>query len=95
MDEMLRVEVAVAWPAQQVRVEVELPAGSSVGDAIRASKIEQRFPDLDVRPDRIGIFGRLCQPEREVRDGDRIEIYRPLEMDPREARRLRAETERR
>lgn len=89
--ERVRVEVAAAWPDRQVVVSVELPAGSMVADAIRASGLEQRFPDLDVRADHVGIFGMLCRLEQVVGDGDRIELYRPLKLDPKEVRRLNAQ----
>lgn len=93
MDEPIHVEVAAAWPQRQVVIEVELPQGSTVSDAIRASEMAARFPELEIQPDRIGIFGQLCRPERLLKAGDRVELYRPLKLDPKEVRRLRAESQ--
>lgn len=94
-DERLQVEVAVAWPERQVSVPLELAAGSTVADAIRASGVEQRFPELEVRDDAVGVFGELCRPDRVLVDGDRVELYRPLKLDPKEVRRLNAERQKR
>lgn len=89
------VEVAVAWPELQVLVPVTLAAGATVADAIRESGLTERFPELEVRADRLGVFSRPCGPDRVLRAGDRVEIYRPLRMDPKVARRLAAEAARR
>lgn len=95
MDEArLQVEVAVAWPELQVIVELALPPGSTVADAIERSALQERFPSLSVDPRRIGIFAEICDADRILRDGDRVEIYRPLKMDPKEARRRAAEARR-
>lgn len=91
---VLRVEVAAAWPDRQLVIEVELPAGATVMQAIERSGVQQRCPDLEIDPDRIGIFSERCRPDRVVREGDRIEIYRPLKVDPKEARRQAAEAKR-
>jgi putative ubiquitin-RnfH superfamily antitoxin RatB of RatAB toxin-antitoxin module len=86
------MKVAVAFsPAAGVAVEVdvELPEAATAIDAIRASGLVERFGG-DVCGAPLGVWGRSCGPERVLRDGDRVEIYRPLAMDPNEARRLRA-----
>ena len=69
---------------------VELPAAATAIDAVRASGLEKRFPDLDIGQSSLGIWGRACEPHTPLREGDRVEVYRPLTMDPNEARRLRA-----
>lgn len=84
-------EVAVAWPELQVVIPVTLPAGATVEDAIESSGIGQRFPALEITPDRLGVFASLRKPDEPVRNGDRVEIYRPLKMDPKVARRMAAE----
>lgn len=83
----VQVEVVFATPVRQELVEVGLPAGASVADAIEASGIADRFPreSLDDLP--VGVWGREASRDAGIRDGDRIEIYRPLAMDPKEARR--------
>lgn len=86
----IRVEVVAAWPDRVFRAELRLPAGATVGDAIEASGIGDAEPALEVRGDRIGIFARRVRATAPLADGDRVEIYRSLARDPREARRRRA-----
>jgi putative ubiquitin-RnfH superfamily antitoxin RatB of RatAB toxin-antitoxin module len=87
----IRVAVACS-PRAGVAAEVtiELPAGANALEAIRASGLLERFAEIDVSTQAIGVWGRACTLETRLRDGDRVEIYRPLAMDPNEARRLRA-----
>jgi putative ubiquitin-RnfH superfamily antitoxin RatB of RatAB toxin-antitoxin module len=86
----IRVEVVYARPDRQRLLEVDLPAGATLAEAIDASGIRERFPrdDLDTGP--VGIWGRIVSRDAPLGDGDRVEIYRPLVRDPREARRERA-----
>ena len=86
----MRVEVVYALPDRQELIEVELPPGATAADAVRASGLADRYPAID--PDRgpFGIFARRCAPTQPLRDGDRVEIYRPLRVDPKQARRGRA-----
>jgi putative ubiquitin-RnfH superfamily antitoxin RatB of RatAB toxin-antitoxin module len=74
-------------PGQVDLVPLALPAGSTLADAIRASGLLQRH-DLPAVPD-AGIHGRVQPPHTVLREGDRVELYRPLSVDPKEARRLR------
>jgi len=90
MTEFVRVEVAYALPDRQVLLEVVLPVGATVIDAIEASQIRQKVPGLEVDPGRVGIFGRKAGFGELLRHGDRVEIYRPLLADPKEVRRDRA-----
>jgi uncharacterized protein len=85
-----RVEVAYATASRQDVIEVALPPGATVEQAIRASGVLERFPDIDLTHQRVGIFGEKAQLRDPVRDGDRVEIYRRLIADPRETRRKRA-----
>ncbi|NIV18987.1 MAG: RnfH family protein [Woeseiaceae bacterium] len=86
----MNVEVVFALPETQVLVTVELDEGATVQDAIDESGLVDRFPDdrLDALP--AGIWGHPVERNRALSDGDRVEIYRPLAMDPREARRQRS-----
>lgn len=84
------VEVIHAGMGQPIVRRVELADGSTVMQAIDASGITAMLPDGAVDPARMGIFARKVAPDRIVREGDRIEIYRPLMLDPMEARRRRA-----
>ncbi|XOZ33072.1 RnfH family protein [Halomonadaceae bacterium KBTZ08] len=93
---MIRVEVAYARPQAQRLIAVTLPEGSTALQAIRASGIESVFPDIDLAQQSVGVFSQvIADPGTyRLRDGDRVEIYRPLEMDPKEARAKRAGTRR-
>jgi uncharacterized protein len=84
----MRVEVVYAVRDAADAVTVELPAGATVRDAVAASGIADRHPGLELSA--LGIFGRHVSPETRLSDGDRVEIYRPLAIDPKERRRQRA-----
>jgi putative ubiquitin-RnfH superfamily antitoxin RatB of RatAB toxin-antitoxin module len=88
----LRVTVACS-PRAGVATEValELAAGATAIAAIRASGLLERFAELDLSVQAIGVWGRACALDAPLREGDRVEIYRPLAMDPNQARRLRAQ----
>lgn len=86
----ITVEVVYAGAMEQLLRRVELPAGSTVLQAIDASGIVGMLPDGVLDLHRLGIFARKVTPDLEVHDGDRIEIYRSLLLDPMEARRRRA-----
>jgi putative ubiquitin-RnfH superfamily antitoxin RatB of RatAB toxin-antitoxin module len=87
MDETIDVEVAYACPDRQLILEVEVPAGTTAIEAARLSGIEEQFPEIDLGKNRLGVFGKLCKADRALNAGDRVEIYRPLLVDPRAARR--------
>lgn len=88
--ERLRVSVAYSPRAGEVdEVTVELPAGATLIDAIRASGVLQRHPAIDLAQARRGVWGRVQPDDTALRERDRVEIYRPLTVDPKEARRLR------
>lgn len=86
----IAVSVIYAEPERVFTAELSLPAGAIVADAIDASDVRTACPDAEIRDDRLGIFARKVSPDATLRDGDRVEIYRPLEIDPKEARRNRA-----
>jgi len=86
-DTTICVEVVFALPAEQILISVSLPADATVDDAIAASGIAKRFPDERLQDLETGIWGRLAGRQATVRDGDRVEIYRPLLRDPKDARR--------
>ena len=85
--EALRVEVAYARADRQFVVAVEVGAGATLADAIAASGLLGRCPEIDLQTNRVGVFGKLAKLDRVLRDGDRVEIYRPLIGDPKEIRR--------
>ena len=84
----LRIEVLQAWPQRQMRVNLLLPEGSRVADALAHPQILALWPDAAQLP--FGVFGQRCHGDRLLRDGDRIELYRELLIDPKAARRERA-----
>lgn len=88
--EHLTVEVVFAAKESQVLREVRLAPGATVADAIVAADVATEFPDEDVAALTCGIWGRVVDRDRVLTDGDRVELYRPLQLDPREARRLLA-----
>lgn len=91
MDQELRIEVAYARPEKQWLLEITLPAESSIEDAILRSGILDLCPELSHTALSVGIYGKLRPLTHRVQHGDRIEIYRSLLKDPREARRERHE----
>jgi uncharacterized protein len=86
----LKVEVAYALPEEQHIFSLEVPQGTTAGQAIERSGVLERFPGIDLATQKIGIFGKLNKPDYVLRPGDRVEIYRPLIADPKEVRKQRA-----
>jgi len=86
---VIAVEVAYASPTRQIVRHLELRAGSTVMEAIIAAGLDEVMPG-GVDPAHLGIFSRRVSADRVLRQGDRVEIYRPLVLDPMEARRQRA-----
>jgi putative ubiquitin-RnfH superfamily antitoxin RatB of RatAB toxin-antitoxin module len=91
----VRVTVVYCAPGCEDVSEVTLPAGATVGEAIGAAGVLGRRPEIAATSPEVGIWGRSCALTQRVEDGDRVEIYRPLTIDPKEARRVRAEVRRR
>ncbi len=95
-DGAIRVEVAYALPDRQRIVALVLPPGTSARQAVTLAELERYFPEVPAATFAeadLGIFGQLLRdPEaHRLREGDRVEVYRPLEIDPKEARARRAE----
>lgn len=90
MADRITVEVVCATPERQLLCRVSLPAGSPVLQAVEASGILQAMPEVPFDASRLGIFSRRVAPDEVLKDGDRVEIYRPLTLDPKDARRRRA-----
>jgi putative ubiquitin-RnfH superfamily antitoxin RatB of RatAB toxin-antitoxin module len=86
----LRIEVAYAAPQRAIVKIFCLAPGASVADALRLAALDPEFSDVDVANSAHGIFGKVVHPDQTLKDGDRIEIYRPLLADPKVARRARA-----
>lgn len=86
----MKVEVAYARPDVQIILEVDVPEGATVEEAIRKSGVLDRFPEIDLSNQKVGIFGKVAPLSQQMREWDRVEIYRPLIADPKAARRQRA-----
>jgi putative ubiquitin-RnfH superfamily antitoxin RatB of RatAB toxin-antitoxin module len=88
-DAPISIEVVYALPAEQAVVSLEVPAGTTLEAAVALSGLRVRYPEI---PDdaRLGIHGRVTARDTVLREGDRVEIYRPLVADPKTARRRRA-----
>lgn len=87
---LLQIEVAYARPDEQVVLKVDLPQGARVADAIARSGLLARFPEIDLARNKVGIHARVVDLDDTLTSGDRVEIYRPLQADPKEVRRARA-----
>jgi putative ubiquitin-RnfH superfamily antitoxin RatB of RatAB toxin-antitoxin module len=87
---LLRVEVVYALPGAEDAVSLEVAPGATLRDAIHASGIITRHPEIDLDRHNIGVHGKVKAAEAAAAQGDRIEIYRALLVEPKEARRRRA-----
>ena len=90
MPETLRIELIYALPEKQQMISLQLPAGSTVRGAIDASGLLQKYPEIDLARNKLGVYAKLAKPDTTLRDRDRVEIYRPLIADPKEVRKQRA-----
>lgn len=88
--ETIKIEVAYALPERQEVVPLTLPAGSTLLQAIEASGLAAKYPEIDLAKGKFGIYSKLAKPDTILRDRDRVEIYRPLIADPKEVRKQRA-----
>lgn len=86
----IMVEVAYALPKQQLIIPVNVAEGTTAEAAVLASGIMEKFPEIDLAANKLGIFGKLVKSDTVLRHLDRVEIYRPLIADPKEVRRQRA-----
>ncbi len=83
----LEIEVVFALPERQRLVALTMEPGATVADAVAESGLADEFPDHDIAGAKLAVFGRLASRERPLRNGDRVEILRPLKADPKEVRR--------
>jgi putative ubiquitin-RnfH superfamily antitoxin RatB of RatAB toxin-antitoxin module len=90
----LKIEVVYALRDEQALITLEVEEGTTAEQAVERSGILARYPGLDLGRGRIGIFGKPVEPGTVLQEGDRVEIYRPLTADPKEARRARQRSRR-
>jgi putative ubiquitin-RnfH superfamily antitoxin RatB of RatAB toxin-antitoxin module len=88
--ELIRIEVAYALPDEQVILALDIESGTTLEQAVQRSGILERFPDIDLAVNKVGIFGKLSKTDTVLRAGDRVEIYRKLIADPKAVRKQRA-----
>lgn len=86
----ITIELIYALPDEQELLVIQAPLGSTVEQAIAISGILEKYPEIDLANTKVGIFSKVSKLNEALRDGDRIEIYRPLIADPKEMRRKKA-----
>jgi putative ubiquitin-RnfH superfamily antitoxin RatB of RatAB toxin-antitoxin module len=87
----IKIEVAYALPDKQKIFTFTVPEGTTIENTIYQSGVLTEFPEIDLGNQKVGIFSKRCALTDIVKAGDRIEIYRPLKLDPKEKRRLRVQ----
>ena len=92
---LLEIEVVYALPSRQFLRCLKVSSGTTVRDAIVQSGVLSKFPEIDLESIKVGIFSRTVSLDIQLNSGDRVEIYRPLILSPTDARRLRAERQKR
>ena len=85
------IAVVYALLDEQTLFKLSVPEGATVAEAIRLCGVLEKYSEIDLNDNKLGIFGKLTKGDAVLRDKDRIEIYRPLIADPKEVRRKRAE----
>jgi putative ubiquitin-RnfH superfamily antitoxin RatB of RatAB toxin-antitoxin module len=91
IDNTIKVEVLYALPQEQLLLTVDVPPGTTLGDAVQRSGMLEKHPEIDLTSNKVGIFGKLSKLDTVLREKDRVEIYRPLIADPKEVRKRLAE----
>ena len=86
----ITVEIAYALPHEQLVVPIKVEVGTTAEQAVYASGIIKKFPEINMNINKIGIFGKATRLDTILRHLDRVEIYRPLIADPKEVRKQRA-----
>jgi putative ubiquitin-RnfH superfamily antitoxin RatB of RatAB toxin-antitoxin module len=86
----VKISVVYALAERQIVRELELPTGATAGLALRESGLLKEFQDINPSTTPLGIYGRVVSGDNLLKDGDRLEIYRPLNIEPKAARRLRS-----
>lgn len=90
MTSRVMIEIIYALPEEQQLLTLEVDEGCSIKSAIEQSGILDQYPEIDLEKQKVGIFSKVSKLEQELREGDRIEIYRPLIADPKEVRKRKA-----
>lgn len=88
---MVEVAVVYAGISNQASITLQVPEGTTIATAIQQSGILLQFPEIDLSKNKVGIFSKGVTLEAILQNGDRVEIYRPLLIDPKQARKQRAQ----
>ncbi|MFA6014746.1 MAG: RnfH family protein [Gallionellaceae bacterium] len=91
MNKKIKIELVYALPHEQTLLKLEVPEQTTLGDALKLSGLQEKYPEIDPVKGKFGIYGKLSKVDTVLREKDRVEIYRPLLADPKEVRRKRAE----
>lgn len=86
----IQIEVVYARAERQDVIPLQLPAGTTLQQAVEQSGLPAKYPEIDPAKGKFGIYSKLAKPDTVLRDRDRVEIYRPLIADPKEVRKQRA-----
>ena len=78
----MKIGIAYALPHRQAWIDVEMPDGATIKDAIKRSGILEQFPEIDLEQQKVGVYGKASKLDAVLNDGDRVEIYRPIICDP-------------
>jgi len=89
-EKVITVEIIYIKPGSQNSLTLKIPQGSNINQAISRSGVLKHFPEIDLTVNKVGVFSKIQSLDSLLCEGDRIEIYRPLVADPKEARRRRA-----
>lgn len=89
----MKVGVAYATSARQLWLTVDVPDGATVQQAIERSGIIRQFPEIDLTKQKVGIFGKVSKLDAPVKEGDRVEIYRPITADPKKVKRRKGKVD--
>lgn len=90
MSTEIKIEVAYALPHEQTVLQLTVPEGTTVGQAVELSGIARRYPEINLATSKVGVYGKAAKADTVLHDFDRVEIYRPLVADPKTVRKKRA-----
>ncbi len=78
----MKIGIAYALPNRQIWLDVQLPDGATIKDAIERSGILAQFPEINLEQQKVGVYGKVSKLDAVLNEGDRVEIYRPIICDP-------------
>ncbi len=88
----MQIGIAYAEPDRQIWLKLEVPKGCTLLEAVSISGILDRYPQVDLERQKVGIFGKISKLDTPLQEGDRVEIYRPITVDPTKVKRRKLNT---